>query len=228
VGLALGAWLAAREPWVVAVTGPVTSGPGALPPSLARAAGLSPWAIVAGGLAMLVLALAWKPTAPSAPGLWPSAATGLALGGLGAAAWLAGAPAGWPWGLSITGPSRGLLDALLLARPGALDWGTVMLLGVPAGAWLAAWSHGGARVRVPPMGELARRLAGGLLMGVGGTLAAGCNIGNALTGVAILAVNSLIATPAIVLGAAAALGVARLGKGIGRGIEDGGARFRGL
>jgi hypothetical protein len=34
-------------------------------------------------------------------------------------------------------------------------------------------------------------------MGAGGTLAAGCNIGNALTGLSILAVNALVATAAI-------------------------------
>ncbi len=42
-------------------------------------------------------------------------------------------------------------------------------------------------------------------MGAGGTLAAGCNIGNALTGVSILAVNSIIATIAIIAGGAAAI-----------------------
>ncbi len=42
-------------------------------------------------------------------------------------------------------------------------------------------------------------------MGVGGTVAAGCNIGNALTGLSELAVNSLIATVAIVGGAAVAI-----------------------
>jgi Sulphur transport len=45
-------------------------------------------------------------------------------------------------------------------------------------------------------------------MGVGGTLAAGCNIGNALTGLSVLAVNNAIATVAIVAGAAVAIGSA--------------------
>jgi uncharacterized protein len=53
--------------------------------------------------------------------------------------------------------------------------------------------------------DLARRLAGGTLMGTGGTLAAGCNIGNALTGLSELAVNRVIATAAIVVGAAVAI-----------------------
>jgi len=37
-------------------------------------------------------------------------------------------------------------------------------------------------------------------MGFGGTLAAGCNIGNALTGLSILSLNSFVATASIVVG----------------------------
>lgn len=42
-------------------------------------------------------------------------------------------------------------------------------------------------------------------MGIGGTLAAGCNIGNALTGLSVLALNSVMATAAIAGGAALAI-----------------------
>ena len=77
-----------------------------------------------------------------------------------------------------------------------------MLLGVPLGSWLSAQSKGMARWQVPAAAEFPRRFLGGLMMGFGGTLAAGCNIGNALTGLSILSVNSLLATGAIVLGVA--------------------------
>jgi uncharacterized membrane protein YedE/YeeE len=70
---------------------------------------------------------------------------------------------------------------------------------------------------LPRRSELGRRFAGGVLMGVGGTLAAGCNIGNALTGLSVLALNSLIATAAMLTGAAVAI--------IWPGIRD---RFLGL
>jgi hypothetical protein len=43
-------------------------------------------------------------------------------------------------------------------------------------------------------------------MGIGGTVAGGCNIGNALTGLSALSTHSLVATAGIVLGALAALG----------------------
>jgi len=44
-------------------------------------------------------------------------------------------------------------------------------------------------------------------MGFGGTLAGGCNIGNALTGLSILSLNSLVATASILLGLALAVRV---------------------
>jgi uncharacterized membrane protein YedE/YeeE len=47
---------------------------------------------------------------------------------------------------------------------------------------------------------LAQRFTGGVLMGVGGTLAAGCNIGNGLTGFSILATQSVVAIAFIALG----------------------------
>lgn len=40
------------------------------------------------------------------------------------------------------------------------------------------------------------------MMGIGGTLAAGCNIGNALTGLSILSLNSVVATGGIIVGLA--------------------------
>ncbi len=82
-----------------------------------------------------------------------------------------------------------------------------MLLGVPLGSLLSAWSRGMARWQVPEAPEFLRRFLGGLLMGFGGTLAGGCNIGNALTGLSILSLNSLVATASILLGLALAVRV---------------------
>ncbi|MBI3014954.1 MAG: YeeE/YedE family protein [Candidatus Tectomicrobia bacterium] len=53
---------------------------------------------------------------------------------------------------------------------------------------------------VPEASELPRRLPGGLLMGFGGTVAGGCDIGNALTDLSILSLNSLVAAAGILFG----------------------------
>jgi len=75
-----------------------------------------------------------------------------------------------------------------------------MLLGVPFGSWLSARSKGTARWQLPAAQELPRRFVGGMLMGFGGTVAGGCNIGNALTGLSILSLNSVLATGGILIG----------------------------
>ncbi len=80
-----------------------------------------------------------------------------------------------------------------------------IVVGIPLGTWLSARAHGPVTWWAPRWPELGRRFAGSGLMGVGGTLAAGCNVGNALTGFSVLAVNSVIATAAIVGGATVAI-----------------------
>jgi len=175
-----------------------------MPPSLARALGVSPWVVIGVALTLVVLGLARMSPVPAQGRRWRWTTTGLLLGALGVLAWLTGAPSGWHWGLSMTGPARSLLE-ILGGDGGALSWGTMMLIGVPLGTWLSARCQGPVRWRRPPWADLTRRSSGGILMGVGGTLAAGCNIGNALTGLSILAVNSVIATIAIVAGGAAAI-----------------------
>jgi hypothetical protein len=133
--------------------------------------------------------------------------TGGAVGLLGVLAWLAGDRAGWNWGLSITGPSRSLLGILALGDGVmAADWGTLMLVGLVVGSAVSAGLGGRLGWRAPGAPELARRFGGGCLMGIGGTVAGGCNIGNALTGLSALSTHSLVATAGIVLGALAALG----------------------
>jgi uncharacterized membrane protein YedE/YeeE len=56
--------------------------------------------------------------------------------------------------------------------------------------WFPSWKDFGAHV------------IGGILMGTGGVLAMGCTIGQAVTGVSTLAVGSILAFLAIVIGAA--------------------------
>ena len=167
------------------------------------------WVIAAG--VFLVGFLLWALPRPAVTlESWPWYRTGLALGALGTLAWIAGAPAGWHWGLSMTGPSRTLLGVLVDPSVHPMTWGAYMLLGVPLGSLLSARSKGMARWQVPEAPEFLRRFLGGLLMGFGGTLAGGCNIGNALTGLSILSLNSLVATASILLGLALAVRVQEL------------------
>jgi len=84
---------------------------------------------------------------------WDSSTTGTlrgkTIGLLGVGAWVSGSRAGWNWGLSITGPSRSLLEAGLLGSPESFSWGAVMLIGIPLGSWASARLRGPMAWRSP-------------------------------------------------------------------------------
>ena len=221
IGFAAGAVLMVRWP-LSAIDRSLSPSEDATPiaGSLSELIGVSTWAVVGIGVvvivALLVLLRRLMRHTRDAEETWPWWLTGLALGVVGVLAWLTGALAGWSWGLSITGPARSLANILITMNPSIANWGTLMLLGIPVGTFLSARARGPASWRMPESRELARRLGGGLLMGIGGTLALGCNIGNALTGLSVLAVNSAIATVGIFAGGALAIGIGALRLGPGR------------
>ena len=87
-----------------------------------------------------------------------------------------------------------------------VNFGIVALLGVIAGSFVYSiftknfrfeWFRSG--------GDAVRHVVGGLLMGVGGVLAMGCTVGQAITGVSTLALGSIVTFIAIVAGAAATM-----------------------
>ena len=136
--------------------------------------------------------------------LWVSlaiaSAIGLALGGIGVAAWLASTATGRNYGLSMTGPLRTWFNAAFSSGT-VLDWGSVLLAGLIAGSFLSAWWHRELRWRVPQGPRLLQSGAGGIVMGVGAQIAGGCNIGHSLTGLSVLSLGSALTTACIVLGA---------------------------
>lgn len=175
-----------------------------LSPAIDTLLALQRWPTIVGLVGLIALSLAGRARIERSE-TWPWPVAGLALGAVGLLAWVSGSVAGWAWGLSITGPSRSLIESTFLGTRSAAGWGTALIVGIPLGTLLSARARGSVVWRAPGRGEVGRRFVGGVLTGVGGTLAAGCNIGNALTGLSVLAVNSLIATAAIVGGAALAI-----------------------
>jgi uncharacterized membrane protein YedE/YeeE len=83
--------------------------------------------------------------------------------------------------------------------------GSLLNLGVIAGALVAALLSREFAVRVPAGGELAKGAVGGALLGVGAMLALGCNIGGFLSAVSALSLSGLAMM--LGLGAGAFLGL---------------------
>jgi uncharacterized protein len=134
--------------------------------------------------------------------LWWSRAgvlLGLGLGALGVAAWVAADWADYGYGLGFVGSAENVQQAIEAGDASRLSMAPFLALGVVLGA--AAAMRG--RLRRPDAARAGRALAGGVLMGVGGTLAHGCNIGHGLTGVPLLSLGSVVAISAMAVGAAA-------------------------
>jgi uncharacterized membrane protein YedE/YeeE len=84
-----------------------------------------------------------------------------------------------------------------------LTFGVVAFVGVILGSLLWALISGGFRIEWFASGkDFLAHFIGAILMGIGGVLAMGCTIGQAITGVSTLAIGSFIAFAGIVFGSA--------------------------
>ncbi|MCA0435303.1 MAG: YeeE/YedE family protein [Actinobacteria bacterium] len=164
------------------------------------------------GLAHLLLERRWHPFA-----------TAVVIGVIAIAAWPLSTWAGRNGGLGITTPSANLVSYLGTAQPRYLDWGVMLVLGLLVGSFVAAKSSGEFRVRVPDATIAVRSTMGGVLMGVGASLAGGCTIGNAMVETAQFTWQGWISFAAFLVGTGAATrvyiaGHRRAGTGADSGI----------
>ncbi len=113
-------------------------------------------------------------------------------------------PAGWALaalGGSSFGPSSvGAANSIAAGRPNY--WLVAFLLGIVVGAAVAARTAGGFWLRGEEPVRYLQLAGGGLLLGAGGWIAGGCNIGHGLSGVAQLNISSLVVVGAMVAGVA--------------------------
>lgn len=171
-----------------------------VPPTLNGWLGVSRWWIVLVLGAVLVWWL-WRVRPGNAfTGRWDWRETGLVIGLVAAVGWIASAMTDRYYGLSIIQPTQSWGRLFLLGDASALNWSAFVLLALPLGAAFGAWRTGMFQWRLPYPTRILQQMGGGVLMGVGGTIAGGCNIGHSLTGVAALSLLSLITTVFIMLG----------------------------
>ena len=104
----------------------------------------------------------------------------------------------------ITGVVGGRPSPLLNAT---LLFGLCLIPGMIGGAFISAIISGDFRWVAPGGERVGAYLTGGFLMGVGAILAGGCNIGQGLTGMATLSLQSIIAVTGIIAGFSVVLAV---------------------
>lgn len=135
---------------------------------------------------------------------WHPFATAVVVGLIGIAAWPLSVAAGRNDGLGITTPSANLVAYLTTGQSKYLDWGVMLVLGILIGSYVAAKASGEFRVRVPDATIAVRSLLGGVLMGVGASLAGGCTIGNGMVQTSEFTWQGWIALAAFLVGTWAA------------------------
>ena len=155
------------------------------------------WAPVAG---LALVALLWRAGAGVA-GHWSWRRTGLVMGVIGIAAWPLSSLAARDFGMAVV-PGTVSLLADPIGR--FMSWDVLFVLGIPLGAFIAARKDGPITVSTASLGEATKRFAGGLGLGVGASIAAGCTVGHGLTGIPLLSPGSVVAVISIFAGSAIA------------------------
>ena len=158
------------------------------------------------GVGILLLAALARSTEGRA-GAWSWRWSGLCVGLVAVLAWPVSAAAGRGFGLAVVPGTAGMV-AGLSGRPFPA-WDVLLLVGLVAGGWLAARRAGPVALRAPGPSALIERFTGGLGLGVGASIAAGCTVGQGLTGLALLAPGSFLVMAAIFGGSALSIAMAR-------------------
>ena len=148
-----------------------------------------PLALILGGLALAALVGLGR-----AGFNRPGVKAGVVLGLIGIGTWLLAGWSGYGYGLGFVGAADGVRGTI--TDGGGVTMIVWLALGTVAGA--AIFSRG--PLRTPDAPRAIRALLGGLAMGIGGSLAHGCNIGNGLTGVPLLSLGSFLAVTMMALG----------------------------
>ena len=112
-----------------------------------------------------------------------------------------------PISLTYVRPTADAIEWLQRFTAGMMPgFGVTTVFGAIFGAFLAATSMGRFKLTTfSNIGDTTRSLYGAALMGVGGVMALGCTVGQAITGVSTLAIGSFLTFAAIVAGGIAGM-----------------------
>jgi hypothetical protein len=183
------------------------------PPVAPQIAGLPLWA-VALPMAILLLLLATRlASSAAAEGAWGWQRTGLAIGVIGVIAWGMAGHDGRGYGLAIIPGNIAWFEALIGAAPAHLDGAAALVVAVAIGAHVASRIDGQFKWSAAAPRQLATAFAGGIGLGVGGALAAGCTVGLGLSATPLLAPGALLFVPAAIAGSWAIPMIQRLRRG---------------
>lgn len=131
---------------------------------------------------------------------WHPFVTAILVGCIAILAWPLSEATGRMYGLGVTTPTANILQFLVSGDVSYINWGVFLVLGIFLGSLIAAKGSGEFRWRTPDSKTTIFSFIGGILMGIGASLAGGCSIGNGLVGTAIFTWQGWIALPFMIFG----------------------------
>lgn len=105
-----------------------------------------------------------------------------------------------PSAITMSGPFARFGYIIISGRIPALSFAISFVIGTAVVSFLLALVTGRFNIALPQKGMAKMALLGGTLMGIGGIMAYGCNIGQGLSGISTLSMESLLAVIGMVLG----------------------------
>ena len=165
--------------------------------SIAETFGFSVWPLVV----LLVAVTLWVVAKElRKPKRWHPFVTAVLIGLIALLAWPLSEATGRMFGLGITSPTANILQFLVAGQSKVLNWGVFLVLGIFLGSLIAAKASREFRVRAADAQTTLRSGFGGLLMGVGASMAGGCSIGNGLVMTAMMTWQGWIGLVFMILG----------------------------
>lgn len=105
-----------------------------------------------------------------------------------------------PSGITVSGPLSRLGYIFISGRIPELSYAISFVIGLAAVSFVYAVIRGQFSITLPAKGMTKMAIIGGSLMGIGSIMAYGCNIGQGLTGISTLSMESLLAVIGMVAG----------------------------
>ena len=105
-----------------------------------------------------------------------------------------------PSSITMSGPFARFGYALISGRVAALSFAISFVIGTAFFSLLIALMSKQFKIKAPGKGMAKKALLGGVLMGIGSIMAYGCNIGQGMSGISTLSLESLIAVVGMVAG----------------------------
>jgi uncharacterized membrane protein YedE/YeeE len=105
-----------------------------------------------------------------------------------------------PSAMTVSGPLARFGYILISGRVSDLSFSILFVISTAVVSFLLALATRQFKITAPAKGMAKMALLGGALMGIGAILAYGCNIGQGLSGISTLSVESLLAVIGMVLG----------------------------